>query len=379
MKHAKSNTNMMKKSFAENKRKNNIFMKSSGKYISNTIKTSNLDRKKNYLIFLLGKKNPKNLNLNKLGLNYKKNNNYNNNKKDIYLTSGVENLTKKKESKSRPLQRNINIRLNLNSEIINNNFGNYFLSSKNKNFHKSMSNITLNEKIKEKDKLITKLQTELLKLQEYLSQLQTDKQNELYLTYNTIKNWDNSNTNNHSLAALLNAPSLLKFNKNNCSISNNYGKNKNIPNYLSSGFNTTKEGFKLKRNFIRSFSSSSSPRTFLPHKLDNVDFYTNNFPIKSLRRKKEKILRINYNSNPNILLNKNYQFPSPKSFFSRQLSYSNYENNKINSNINNSHNISNNIVVEKCENLKKRMKIVLNKYNIIINELKNKNNGRKKQ
>ena len=361
MKHAKSNTNVVKKNNIENKRKTNLFMKSTGTYNFNTIKTSNLDRKKNYLISLLGRKNPKNLNLNKFGLNYKKNNNNNshNVKKEIYLTSGYDNYNKKKEDKSRQIPRNINIRLNLNSEIINNNFGNYCFSPKNKNIHKSTSNMNMNEKIKEKDKLITKLQTELLQLQEFLNQMQKDKQNELYLTYNTIKSIDKSN--NDSLSAFLNTPSILKFNKNSLY-------------YFHSSFNKAKVGFKPKHNFIRSFSSSSSPRMLFPHKLDNIDSYNNNFPIKSLCRKKDKNLRINYNSNPNISWKKNYKFPSPKSYFNRQLSYSNYEyeKKKTNNDKNNKSMSKDNIeFVNKCENLKKRTKILLNRYNLLINEFNN--------
>jgi hypothetical protein len=238
-----------------------------------------------------------------------------------------------------------------------------------------MSSINLNEKIKEKDKLITNLQSELLQLQEYLSQLQTDKQNELYLTYNSIKNIDNSKTdNNNSLTALLNAPSFLKFNKSSSKIKNKTNKNIKTPFYLLSGLITNKENFKSKKNFIRSFSSTSSPRLFLPHKLDNVESYNINFPIRSLKRKNDKNLRINYNSNPNILFKKNHQFTSPKSYYARQLSYSNYEfgNNKV-INTNSAFNKNNNLLVDKCEKLKKRMKILLNKYLIIINELNNKN------
>ena len=375
MKHEKFNPNISKKSNIENKRKKNIFMKSAGYYNFNTIKTSNLGKKKNYLISLLGKKGQKNLNLNKFGMNYKKNN-----KNEIYLTSGFEKLNNKKEDKVRPLHRNINIRLNLNSEIINNNFGNYCFSAKNQNIHKSMSNTYLNEKIKEKDKLITKLQSELLELQEFLSRLQNDKQNELYLTYNTIKDRDNPNTTSYtnSLTAFLNAPSILKFNRSNSNIRNTTGKYKKAPLYFNSGFNTIKGGFRTRKNFIRSFSSSSSPRIFFPHKLDNIESYNNNFPIKSFKRKNDKDLRINYNSNPNILFKKNYQFPSPKYFFTRQLSYSNYE--LENDNVNNSNSTfnSNYKFVDKCEKLKMRMKLVLNKYTIIINELSYKCKEKKK-
>ena len=179
----------------------------------------------------------------------------------------------------------------------------------------------MNEKIKEKDKLITKLQTELLQLQEFLNQLQKDKEKELYSTYNTIKNIDNfgSNFYNNSLTALLNVPAILKFNKSNQKIRNNLNINKNKSYNFYTSFNTNKSNFKSKHNFIRSFSTSSSPRFIFPHKLDNVGSYNNNFPIKSLSRKKDKNLRINYISNPNIAIKKNYNFPPTKSYFSKQL------------------------------------------------------------
>ena len=373
MKHAKSNKNLVKKQNGENNRKTNIFIKSSGYQNFKTIKTTNSKIRQNYLLSLLGKKTPKNLNLNKFDLNKKNKNN--NIKKEIYLTSGFENLNKNKENKEikeKPIQRNINIRLNLNSEIINNNFGNYFW--KNQNYHKSMSSINMNEKIKEKDKLITKLQTELLQLQEFLNQLQKDKEKELYSTYNTIKNIDNfgSNFYNNSLTALLNVPAILKFNKSNQKIRNNLNINKNKSYNFYTSFNTNKSNFKSKHNFIRSFSTSSSPRFIFPHKLDNVGSYNNNFPIKSLSRKKDKNLRINYISNPNIATKKNYNFPPTKPYFSKQLSFSDYD--YENYNFNNSNNFSeiNYMLFDKCEKLKKRTKTILNKYNILINESYNK-------
>ena len=373
MKHAKSNKNLLKKQNGENNRKTNIFIKSSGYQNFKTIKTTNSKIRQNYLLSLLGKKTPKNLNLNKFDLNKKNKNN--NIKKEIYLTSGFENLNKNKENKEikeKPIQRNINIRLNLNSEIINNNFGNYFW--KNQNYHKSMSSINMNEKIKEKDKLITKLQTELLQLQEFLNQLQKDKEKELYSTYNTIKNIDNfgSNFYNNSLTALLNVPAILKFNKSNQKIRNNLNINKNKSYNFYTSFNTNKSNFKSKHNFIRSFSTSSSPRFIFPHKLDNVGSYNNNFPIKSLSRKKDKNLRINYISNPNIATKKNYNFPPTKPYFSKQLSFSDYD--YENYNFNNSNNFSeiNYMLFDKCEKLKKRTKTILNKYNILINESYNK-------
>jgi hypothetical protein len=109
--------------------------------------------------------------------------------------------------------------------------------------------MNMNEKIKEKDKLITKLQTELLQLQEFLNQMQKDKQNELYSTYNTMKSIDNTDTNyNNSLTAFLNTPSILKFNKNTQKLRNNLNINKNSLYYFHSSFNKAKAGFKQKHN-----------------------------------------------------------------------------------------------------------------------------------
>ena len=381
MKQSKSNKKILKQSINSNNnnKKANIFIKSKGSHNFNTIKTTNPNNRKNYLLSLLGKKASNNLNLNNFGLNYKKNNNKNN-KKEIFLTSGFNNFKNKiiynTNNIIKPLPRNINIRLNLNNEIINNNFGNYCLSTKNQNIHKSMSNINLNEKIKEKDKIITKLQTELLQLQEFLNELQKNKQNELFSSYNSMKSLDISDKDNNynynrSLTALLNIPSMLKFNKSNPKLKKNLNINNNVLYHVCPNFNTIKGNFKSKHNFIRSFSSNSSPRMGLPHKLDNVGFYNNNFPIKSLNRKKEKSLRINFNSNPNISYKKNnYKFLSPKSFCYRQLSYSNINNENIN-NQNYKSNDNNNFF-NKCEKLKKRTKILLNRYSLIINELNNK-------
>ena len=381
MKQSKSNKKILKQSINSNNnnKKANIFIKSTGSHNFNTIKTTNPNNRKNYLISLLGKKTTNNLNLNKLGLNYKKNNNKNN-KKEIFLTSGFNNFKNKiiynTNNIIKPLPRNINIRLNLNNEIINNNFGNYCLSTKNQNIHKSMSNINLNEKIKEKDKIITKLQTELLQLQEFLNELQKNKQNELFSSYNSMKSLDISDKDNNynynrSLTALLNIPSMLKFNKSNQKLRKNLSINNNILYHLYPEFNTNKGNFKSKHNFIRSFSSNSSPRMTLPHKLDNVEFYNNNFPIKSLNRKKEKSYRINFYSNPNLSNKKNnYKFLSPKSFYYRQLSYTNINTENINNHYIKSN--DNNNFINKCEKLKKRTKILLNRYNLIINGLNNK-------
>ena len=193
MKHAKSNTNVLKRvqGYGGIHKKTNIFKKSTGN--QNYLKSNNIKGKKNFLISLLDKNTiNNNNNKNKFNLNIN-----NNRAKEIYLTSGIDNLNNEEGYKTKAHHGNINIRLNLNSEIINNNFNNYYPTTKHKNFHKSRSNINLNKRLKEKDKLITKLQKELLQSQELLNKIQKDKQNELSITYNTIKKFDTLDKHNN--------------------------------------------------------------------------------------------------------------------------------------------------------------------------------------
>ena len=348
MKQTKSKKNLFKSS-QNNQRK---------KIIKNEkFKLNNTKRKKNYLISLLDKNSTKDFNSNKF--------NYN---KEIYLTNAIENIKFNQPNKIRHHQNgNINIRLNLNNEIINNNFNNYYtINNKNRYIHKSKSNISLNEKIKEKDKLITKLQKDLLQSQEFLNQIQKEKQNELTFTFNTIKHYDNlGNTHSYSLNTLLNTPSLLKIN-----FDKNRQKNKN---YACNIFNpdlyyNNKKKYRIlssspKSNYIRCFSSS--PHRFFPYYLDNLESY-NNFSInqKSLNNK-----RLNNRSNSNIFMKKNYNFPiSNKLNFARHLSYSDFNYNSKNIINNNTCSNSNKLFIEKCEKLIKRAKTLLTNYISLIDK-----------
>ena len=356
MKHARSNTNLLKKINGGKNKKTNIFKKASGHQNFNYINSNNQTGRKNYLISLLDKNTtPTNFNSNKFNINSKKNR-----EKQIYLTSAIESKNNNIENgnKSRGHHGNINIRLNLNNEIINNNFNNYNTSIKNKNFHKSKSNINVNDKIKEKDKLITKLQKELLQSQEFLNQLQKDKQNELTVTYNTIKNIDNLNKNiSRSLTALLNTPSLLTFN-----YKNKNKVNKNDYNFFNSGFySTNNRKYKItssttKPNYIRCFSSS--PRRLFSCNIENVDSNNSN----KFNKKANKNINIINNSNTNIKINKNNEKPSLNDiYFTRQTSHSNYNNN-----INHNYDFK-----DKCQKLKKRAKLLLNSYILLIKEHEN--------
>ena len=355
MKQSKSNINLLKKAKERNYKKTNIFKTSSGNQNLNYLKANNPTNRKNYLISLLDKKAPKTINTNKFSFNKKQNKN-----KEIYLTSEIENINIDDKYKNRNNHGNINIRLNLNNEIINNNFNNYY-TTKNKNFHKSKSHICLNEKIKEKDKLITKLQKELLQSQELLNQIQKDKQNELTITYNTIKRFDRlDKKNNHSLIALLKSPSLLKFNYNyNYKTINNSNHNSifNLGLY-SSNNRKFKIASSQKTNYIKCFSSS--PRRFFSYRLDNLESYNSNYSTKnSLYQKSINKIRLKNKSNSNIFMKKNDKFSSASDLYlKRQLSYSNY-NYKY---INNNNNSFNKEFKDKCQKLKRRAKLLLNNY-----------------
>lgn len=364
MRHARSNTNILKKVHNNKVKKANIFKKSTSNLNSNYMKSNNQTWKKNYLISLLEKNTPTNFNSKKYNFNASKNNG-----KEIYLTSPINSNNGEDKFQNRCQNRNINIRLNLNSEIINNNYNS---STNHNNFHKSRSNASINEKIKEKDKLITKLQKELLQSQKFLNQLQKDKQNELIYTYKTIKKLDNIDNNfNCGLAAFLNTPSLLKFNYNN---KNKGYINKNNYNTFNSGFYSTNNrkykisSFSSKPNYVRCFSSSH--HRFFSYNLDNIDIYNSNFsPKNAFNQNSNTNIRINHNSNPNLLMNNIDEISSPNEFyFTRQISYSNFNN--INKKTNDD-------FIDKCEQLKRRTRILLNNYISLIKEkiYKNKNNS----
>ncbi len=364
MKHAKSNTNVLKRvqSGIGSHKKTNIFKKPSGN--QNNIKPNNIKGKKNYLIYLLDKNT---FNNKKSKFNFNTNNNKNKSK-EIYLTSGIENLNIEEGYKTRPHHGNINIRLNLNSEIINNNFNNYYPSTKPKYFHKSRSNINMNKKLKEKDKLITKLQKELLQSQELLNKIQKDKQNELSITYNTIKKIDNFDKNNsRSLTALLNTPSLLQFNYNKNKIRGSIKKN-SFTVFNSGFYSSNNRKYKItssspKSNYIKCFSSSPHNR-FFTYNLDNLESYNSNFSAKnSLYQKSNRSIRINYTTNSKIFMKKNNEEYSTDDYYiSRQISNSKYYNKLNNINSNN----TNNEFIKKCEKLKKRAELLLNNYISLI-------------
>lgn len=363
MSNARSNTNTLKKAYNSKNKKTNIFKKSTVNLNLNYIKSNNQSGRKNYLISLLDKNTPTNFNSNKYNFNVRKNN-----EKEIYLTSAMTSNNTEDRYKNKPKNGNINIRLNLNSEIINNNFNNYNTSAKHKNMHRSKSNMSENKKLKEKDKLITKLQKELLQSQEFLNQLQKDKQNELIFTYNTIKRMDNMDKNfNRSLTSFLTTPSLLRFNYNynyNYKNKNKGNINKNYNSFNTGFYSNNKRKYKIKSsspksNYVRCLSSSS--HRFFSYNLENIDLYNSNFPtMKTLNKKSNTNIRINYYSNPSLLENKNDEIYSPNDlYFSRQMKNEDKKGNKD--------------FFDKCEKLKNRTRLLLNNYISLMKEINCKN------
>lgn len=202
MRHANSNLNLLKKNKISKTIKINNFLKppsTSYNFISPmTTKSTN---NKNILYNLLYKDNSK------ISVYSTKNttNTYKNTNEISSCTCGKYSFTGKnlcnnstsmgnsltyKENRAR--RGHVNIRLKLNSKIINNNF-----NKKNKVRQKAI-NFDMIEKIKQKDSQINKLQKDLFQSQELLNKLQKDKQKELSFTYNSLKSLDNMNIINLS-------------------------------------------------------------------------------------------------------------------------------------------------------------------------------------
>ena len=323
----------------------------------NNINKNNIIRKRNILLSWLSKNRYKNK-TNELVFNTKKNKT-----KEIFTNSGFESCNIEDGVKKNQYHDNVNIRLNLNNEIINNNFNNCYSSIKQKKIHKSLSNISINEKLKEKDKYIIQLQKELLKSQEFLNRLQKDKQNELSIEYHTIQKIDSSDKykSSSSLTSLLNKP-IKSNNKKRGSI------NKKRKNVYNTGFysnnNIIKSKFKSspKSNYLRFFSSS---HRFLGYNLDNFEKYNSNYSTKnSLYKKSQKSIKNNKNSNSNKYMKKNDKFSlSDELYFTGQVSNSNYDTINIKY-----ENKNNSEFIEKCQILKKRAKLLLNNYISLIKE-----------
>ena len=383
MRHANSNLNILSKKQNTKLVKTNRFLKPPSSLfnfsISTTTKNANNKNKNSILYNLLHKNNSKvsfynsknktnilkNINETLSGEKYTLSNKnlYNNN-------TSIGNSNNYKEKKYRKDRGHINIRLNLNNEIINNNFG-----SKSKTKYKTI-NYDIIEKIKEKDSYITKLQKDLLQSQELLNKLQRDKQKEISFTYNTIKSVDNMKMNSlskdkYQISDFLTQTTekddkILKINYNKYELNkmkknrtnrgsysnilniNNYKSNKNIKSLLNIDYinsNASKKNIKkmqknlsyknflsicnnnsnlnnkyfnlIKNSHMRCFSSSPNRQFPLGSKRYELCLSLSRKDLKKKKREKKVVnKKSNENSNDINLNNKNID-PKLKDFISK--------------------------------------------------------------
>ena len=280
MRHANSNLNILKKNRNSKTIKLNNFLKppiSTNNF--NSPKRAKNSNNKNILYNLLYKGNSKvSLNKTKNTTNTFKNTNEissfggtKNSFSNINLfNSSISSGNSMNYIDNNSRLGNINIRLKLNNQIINNN-----ISKKKKSKHNTI-NFEIIEKIKEKDSLINNLQKELFLSQELLNKLQNNKQKELSFKYNSIKSLDNINSfkNDYQLSDFFIPTSekndkILKTNFNkfemnkskkklkNCNsknnISKNNKKNKNLKSLLNldslANINTNRNNRKSNKKY----------------------------------------------------------------------------------------------------------------------------------
>ena len=388
MKHANSNLNVLKKNLTSSKNtKNNNFLKppmsSNNKNSININKNKSKNTNNNILINLLYKDKSKISLYSNLMQKYKNvasqdkntncvysfnnqmnsiNKNLNNN--SSFSLSNSINCKGEKDNRG-----HINIRLNLNNEIINNNF-----TQKSKSRYKSL-NINMIEKIKEKDCLITKLQKDLLQSQELLHQLQKDKQKELSFTYNSMKSLDNLNnlskdiyyqkrdffTQTTEKEDKITKTNITKFNVNNKKSSVNLSNHKYIKNNkkIKSNFKNSLSGIcsNKKRyhspknnNHFRCFSSS--PNKCYSNGLDQYDFCVSlsKYTLRKKTGNKSIITKPVLNSNYNYKTTR-AKYPPPTSVVMNE------KKNLL---------LSFDELKDKCEKLKEKTNNILTNYLLLI-------------
>ena len=288
------------------------------------------------------------------------------------------------------------------------------------------SDFNLNEKIKEKDKQITLLQKDLLQSQKLLNQLQEEKQKEISSTYNSIKRVDsfiNNNTSyqNNSLNRMKNYYSLSNFfvaktDKNLNVLKTFSGKSKLIVNKSNSKrniYNTTNNQNNKSKKKLKNINKNRKKNNLNiftnPSTYAKFQIFKNNIQIKNKICKTRNNIHKNYynfNSGSNSNIKKNnksknfmralsyspnkilakllYQYESnncktTKNTFRKNLnikstspsSTQNRSNNKrIQKMINNKRSEDLDYIINKSEDLKKRMKTILNNYISLSYEIK---------
>ena len=400
MKHANSNLNVLKKNPTSSKNtKSNNFLKppisSNNKNSININKTQSKNTNNNILINLLYKDKSKISLYSNLMQKYKNitsqekntncvysfNNQMNSINKNLNNNSSFSlsnSLNYKGEKDNRG---HINIRLNLNNEIINNNF-----TQKSKSRHKSI-NINMIEKIKEKDCLITKLQKDLLQSQELLHKLQKDKQKELSFTYNSMKSFDNLNnlskdvyqkrdffTQTTEKEDKIIKTNTTKFNVNNKKLNSNFSNHKNkksskkiksnFKNSLS-GICSNKKRYHSPKSYNRLRCFSSSPNKCFSQGLEKYDFCVS---LSKYTLRKKTGIKSN-KTKPDCSSNYNYKttrtkYPPPSNILAHG---------------NKNFTISFIELKDKCEKLKEKTNKVLTNYMLLIDYFKCINNKKLKK
>ena len=258
-------------------------------------------------------------------------------------------------------KRSHNIRLNLNREIMNNNYPTENIRKINKRKNK---NIFFVEKIKEKNNKINKLKNDLIISEMILNELKNKDDKSDILIFDKIFesiNYDNSHSISHNNITKIN------FDKNHKTLTLNF----NMDNFNNKKFNSLSDiGSLLTFNYINNNhitynneykKSSISPENRSIHK--NAYFYSlpnrHNFKYNkgSLSTKSDNKTKIIFIKKSGPFCEKNI----------------NEEKNKIN----NKNDFKN--FVQKCDDLKKRSKEVLNKYIKLSETLINKNSPTKNQ
>ena len=334
--------------------------------------------------------------------------------KNKIINNNFSKRNRARNNKKRPVPNNTPKNVNINSGF--------------------KSDFNLNEKIKEKDKQITLLQKDLLQSQKLLNQLQEEKQKEITSTYNSIKRVDsfiNNNNNNNSYYnnsintnnnrmkkySSLSNFFVSKTDKNTNILRTFYGKGSLITNKSNSKRNTyinnksttrIKNVNKSKPKKKNNLNIFTNPSTFVKFQIFKNNIENKNHICKTRNNihKNYHFGNFNSGSNSNIKKNKNknflramsyspnkiltqflYQYESNcktgKNTFRKNInikstspsSAQNRINNKRMKNMikNNQRSKDLDYIINKGENLKKRMKTLLNNYITLSYEIKKNN------
>ena len=271
-----------------NNNNNNINNNSNSNYIKNSISPNKINS--------FNRKNKTNSNNNIFGSKklFIKNNKNKENDKGISIRLNFKNKIINNNFSKRNKQNKVKKSIRPNT-IKNMNL--------NSNLYKSDFNVS--EKIKEKDKQITLLQKDLLQSQKLLNHLQEEKQKEISSTYNSIKkadsliNYNNINTNYNSININNNNRMKKYYSLNNFFVSKT-DKNLNVLRTFYGKSNLILN----KSNSKRNIKSTNRIR-----KKSNLNIYTTNpTSLAKYQIFKNNIQKTNRNCKTRNNIHKNYNY-----------------------------------------------------------------------